>query len=183
MEGFEEDTLDPDIKRTLAELEDSVGVHGIERFGVGYRSNKGRIKFESNEMRNKFLQFTKDQQPIKTTCKGKKVELKIKIWRSKEDLEESKEIRRFAYHLRKNMVFEEYDKSVLDVDFRQNTVLVNKKRVAEFLDNGQKVKGMINKAKHVFTIDMKALKEETTKVGYSVDPEKVKQDYEDSMQE
>ena len=70
------------------------------------------------------------------------------------------------------MAFQEYDKSVLDVDFRQNTVLVNNKRVAEILDNGQKVKGMIIKAKHVFTIDMKALKEERLKWDIPSTPKK-----------
>eukprot|EP00973_Karenia_brevis_P009381 1269790-Karenia_brevis.AAC.1 len=51
------------------------------------------------------------------------------------------------------MNYEGSDKNIIDMNVSGGAVLINNKRVAEFLDNGQKVKGKVDKAKHTFTLN------------------------------
>ena len=53
--------------------------------------------------------------------------------------------------------------------------------LAEFLENGKQIRGKLNRDKHVFTIDQEALRMNSQKIGYPVDPCKVAEDFNVAM--
>ena len=80
------------------------------------------------------------------------------------------------------MNFEGFDKDILDVDFRNKTVLVNNVRIAEFSDaTGQKIKGPIKRDAHTFNIDKPKLTKNAAQLGHEVDADKVQKGYGTAM--
>jgi hypothetical protein len=119
---------------------------------------------------------------VKVKCDGKEVELTAKVFRTKEDQDETKEIRKCAYVLRQNMKLEGFDKNILDIGFKNKTVLINNIRVAQFWDTkGNKVKGKVNKNLHTFKINKDIMTEQTLVLGYPVDVEKVMAEFNAAM--
>ena len=182
VQGFKEDTQSKHIEIGLKKLEELMKAVGVtDRRACNGRSTQGLITFADKDSMIKFIANTK-KAPIKINCNEEEVTLTAKAYRTKEEMADTKEIRTCAYVVRNAMNFEGFDKDILDVDFRNKTVLVNNVRVAEFLDaTGQKIKGPIKRDAHTFKIDKAKLTKNAAQLGHQVDADKVQKDYDTAM--
>jgi hypothetical protein len=182
IQGFNEDTQSNHIEIALKKLEELMKAVGVtDRHACNGRSTQGLISFADKDSMIKFIADTK-KAPIKISCNEEEVTITATTYRTKEEKAESKEIRTCAYVLRNAMKFTGFDKNVLDLDFRNKTVLVNNVRVAQFLDaKGQKIKGPLKREVHSFKIDQAKLTEMTAKIGYAVNAEQVQREYDAAM--
>jgi hypothetical protein len=177
--GFEEDTQGDHIDIALKKLEEIMKAACVtNRHARGGRSTQGIIKFEDKESLTSFVKETKKKGPVKVICNEKEVLLEAKVFRTKEEKAETKEIRTFAYIMRQQMGFTGQDRNILDISFQHQAVLVNNVRVAQFLDDkGLKIKGNINKEIHTFKIDDSKLAAQAQSAGFPVDPKEVNTAY------
>jgi hypothetical protein len=183
--GFDEDTQAKHIDCALKKLEEVMKATGVtNRHARGGRSTSGFIKFEDKESMAKFIKDTKKIAPITIVCNEKEVKLEAKVFRTKEEKAETKEIRTLAYVIRQQMGFTGQDKDVLDISFQNQAVLVNNVRVAQFLDKSkERIKGKIDKNIHTFTIDEEKLAEHAQAASYPVDPQAVHSAYLTALRE
>ena len=157
-------------------------VNFVKHHARGDRSEQGFIKFQDKDSMIKFVAEVKWIGPVKVKCDGKEVELTAKVFRTKEDQDETKEIRKCAYVLRQNMKLEGFDKNILDIGFKNKTVLINNIRVAQFWDKkGNNVKGKVDKNLHTFKINKDIMTEQTLVLGYPVNAEKVMAEFNAAM--
>jgi len=179
--GFEQDTLADDIEATLKYIQKELNLlKVVECRSLGYRKDRGTIKFEDKESMEDFLD--KSLPNISSTCDGIEVKLKAKVFRTAQDQKETKEIRTLAYVLRKHMKFEGRDKKVLDLDFFHQSVFIKNKRIAEFKeDGGGKLRGRVDRSKHQFVIDEPSLQTLTAELGYPVDAAAVVAEFKQSI--
>ena len=90
--GFEQDTLAVDIEATLKDIQKELDLlKVVECRSLGYRKDRGTIKFEDKESMEDFLE--KSLPNISSTCDVGEVKLKAKVFRTTQDQKETKEIR------------------------------------------------------------------------------------------
>ena len=70
----------------------------------------------------KFVKDTQQIAPITTVCNDDKVKLEAKIFRTKEEKAETKEVRTLAYVIRQNMGFAGQDNDVIDISFQNQSL-------------------------------------------------------------
>ena len=179
--GFEEDTLGVDLERVIGEIENKFEISNAgDKKASGYRGSWGTLKFNNKDDLDNFLEKTRS--PFTITHQDNEYKLNTKVFIPKRERVETKEPRTLAYVLRTQMKFNERNRTILDMDFRLKTVLLNNKRIAEFVHkNSGKVRGRVDRAVHSFKLDIPEITKQAAAVGYPVEGSTVAETYESIM--
>ena len=171
--GFPAFSLNTDIETVLEEIKNTFdGVVKPSVVKLWYRAETGLLRFAKASDHRAFLKMLKDTPPSDSKINDANLKLSYKISESKEERARTKEIRWWGWALSREEYFgaAAKNRNFVDTDRNRLVVLFGNDPVAGFVDDEHdRLKGPMDRTKHVFKVDADAMKKFISGKGYSFD--------------